>query len=136
LGGVRVKSDKSIVGGSLCVLIIFLTQFFLKATEATDFSVQITIIVILVGGILFAIGMLKSKDKVFGFKLNLISVILMMIVCMVSIIGFILIECFPQVFKTHHLLSIMIGLLTVGSLLAFVIFLVVASTITAKKNQR
>lgn len=135
IGGFSMKNNKAILSGSLCVLTIFLVQFILKAAEVTDFSMQITVTVIFVGGILFAVGMLSSKDKVFGFKLNLISVILMLITCLLGSIDFILSESFPQIVKTHRLLSITMDLLAVSSILAFVIFLAVAASITAKKNQ-
>lgn len=127
-----MKNNKTILGGTLCVVIIFLTQFILKAAEVTSFSDQITVAIILIGGILFAVGMLSSKNKVFGAKLNLISVILMSTVCLTSSIDFILSES-PQ---THVLLLTVMDVLTVSSLLAFIIFLVVASSITTKENRK
>ncbi|MFL0247162.1 hypothetical protein [Candidatus Clostridium stratigraminis] len=131
-----MKNKKTMIGGILCVLTIFLTQFVLRATEITNFSVQAIVAIIMGGGILFSVGMLNSKDRIFGFKFNLISAILMFITCLFGSMDFILGEKYPQLAETHRLLSIMIDLLVVVSLLSFVIFLVVAASITAKKNQR
>ena len=130
-----MKNNKSILVGILFVLTIVFTQLILKAAEVTDFSVQITVTVVLVGGILFAVGMIYSKDKVFGFKLNLIAAIFVLIVSVFISINFVLNQCFSQLEKTHRLLSIMMDLLSWGSFLAFIIFIVVAAFITLKKNQ-
>jgi hypothetical protein len=107
IGGVSMKNNKKALGGSLCVITIFLIQVMLKATGATNFSMQITV-----------------------------TVILMLIMCVLISIDFILSESIPQIVKTHRSLSIGMDILAVSSVLAFVIFSGVAASITAKKKQR
>jgi hypothetical protein len=130
-----MKNNKKILGGILCILIIFLTQFILKASEVTVFSTQIAVAAIWGGVTLFAIYMLSNKDKFFGFKLTLISTILMLIMCLLTSVDFILSESIPQIVKTHRLLAIGMDILAGSSILVFVIFLAIASSITSKKNK-
>jgi hypothetical protein len=131
-----MKYNKVILGGSLCVLIIILTQFILKATEVTGFFTQITVATIFGGATLVVIYMLSNKNKFFGFKLTLISTILMLTMCLFVSIDFIVSESIPQITITHRSLSIGMDILAGSSILVFIILLVVAASITAKKNQR
>ena len=131
-----MKNNKAILGSSLCVLMIVLTQFILKATEVTNLSIQITVATIFCGATVIIVYMLSNKDKFFGFKLTLISIILMLIMCILVSIDFVISESIPQILKTHRSLSIGMDIIAGSSILAFIVFLVVAASITGKKNQR
>lgn len=130
-----MKVNKSILGGSLCAIAALLIQFFLRAIDGTKYSTQITVTVLLIVGVSFAIGMICGKDKILGLKFNIIAAILMLLYCILESIDIIMNNTYPNLFKTNPLLSNTIDLSAVGSLLTFVLFLIIAGSITLKKNQ-
>lgn len=130
-----MKFKKNILGGSLCAVIALLTPIFLNSIDGTKFSTQISVTILLLIGVVFSIVMINNKEILFKLKFKIISFILMIIFCIIMSVDIIMNDTFPNIIKTKPLLSITIDLLAVVSLLVFVIFLVVAASITAKKNQ-
>jgi fumarate reductase subunit D len=131
-----VERNKSIVGASISVVTIFLTQIFLRAIGGTRFSVQISVTVLLLVSVLFSYGMISNKNKIFGLKLNIITSLLMLIMCIIISIEIIYNDCFPEIAKTHQLLTLTIYLSELISFIAFVTFIAVATSITKKNKNK
>ena len=131
-----MKNNKAILGGSICAVTIFLIQIFLRAIDTTKFSIQISVTVLLLFGVAFAIGMIRSKNNVFGLKLNRIAAVLILITCIIISAEIIYTEGFPILAKAHPLLTLIISIFQYICTIAFAIFMIVAASITAKKNEK